>query len=170
MKRLLVAMAGVISLAGGSSYAQGLTAATAFERLKALEGEWVDADGFFGKKGALAVTYRVTGGGTAIMEAFPAGTPAEMLTVYHKDGNDLVLTHYCSEGNQPRMRASQMTANSVSFDFAGGTNIDPNVTSHMHAVKIEFLGPDEIRATWVNWDHGKEAPEHRAVFRVTRKK
>jgi len=43
--------------------------------LKALEGEWVDADGFFGKKGALAVTYRVTGGGTAIMEASRPARP-----------------------------------------------------------------------------------------------
>ncbi len=137
------------------AYAQEAPAATAFERLKALEGEWIDPDGIFGEKGAVAVTYRV-------------GTPAEMVTVYHKDGDDLVLTHYCSAGNQPRMRAKTVSGNTLAFDFDGGTNIDPAVTSHMHSVKFEFLGPDEIRATWGNWEKGK--PNHEGVYRVVRKK
>ena len=172
MKRFLAVVVGVISLAGGSSSAQGggQPAATAFDRLKALDGDWVDVDGAFGKKGAVAVTYRVTGGGTAVVESFPVGTPGEMVTVYHKEGNDLVLTHYCSAGNQPRMRATQIAGNAISFDFDGGMNVDPKVSSHMHSVKLEFLGPDEIRATWVNWDKGRADPEHLGVFRVIRKK
>jgi hypothetical protein len=141
-------------------------AATAFERLKALEGEWVDAEGIFGKKGAVAVTYKVTGGGTSVVETFPVGTPGEMVTVYHKDGDALVLTHYCSNGTQPRMRAATVAGDVLSFDFDGGTNIDPTVTSHMHAVTFEFLGPDEIRATWQNWQKGRS--DHAGVFRVTR--
>ena len=170
MKRHLAVVACVFSLAGGSSHAQGQPAAAAFERLKALQGDWVDVDGAFGNKGAVAVTYRVTGGGTAVVESFPAGTPGEMVTVYHKDGNDLVLTHYCSAGNQPRMRASQIAGDVIRFDFDGGLNVDPKVTSHMHAVKLELLGPDEIRATWVNWNKGKADPEHLGVFKVVRKK
>lgn len=150
------------------AYAQEAPAATAFERLKALEGEWIDPDGIFGEKGAVAVTYRITGGGTTVVETFPVGTPAEMVTVYHKDGDDLVLTHYCSAGNQPRMRAKTVSGNTLAFDFDGGTNIDPAVTSHMHSVKFEFLGPDEIRATWGNWEKGK--PNHEGVYRVVRKK
>jgi hypothetical protein len=148
--------------------AQEQPAATAFERLKALEGEWMDVEGIFGKQGAVAVTYRVTGGGTAVVESFPVGTPGEMVTVYHKDGNDLVLTHYCSAGNQPRMRAKTVSGNTLAFEFDGGANIDRATTSHMHSVKFEFLGPDEIRATWGNWEKGK--PNHEGVYRVVRKK
>ncbi len=111
---------------------------------------------------------RITGGGTTVVETFPVGTPAEMVTMYHKDGNDLVLTHYCSAGNQPRMRAKTVTGNTLVFDFDGGANIDPAVTSHMHSVKFEFLGPDEIRATWGNWENGK--PNHEGVYRVVRRK
>jgi hypothetical protein len=143
-------------------------AAAAFERLKALEGAWVDADGAFGPKGAVAATYRVTGGGTTVVETFPVGTKEEMVTVYHKDGDDLVLTHYCSAGNQPRMRARTFAGNVLNFEYDGGTNIDPKVTSHMHSAKFEFLGPDEIRATWQNWSKG--VSDHAGVYRVVRKK
>lgn len=143
-------------------------AAAAFEHLKALEGTWVDPDGAFGPKGAVAATYRVTGGGTTVVETFPVGSKEEMVTVYHKDGDDLVLTHYCSAGNQPRMRARRFAGNVLAFEFDGGTNIDPKVTSHMHAATIEFLGPDEIRSTWQNWSNG--ARDHAGVFRVVRQK
>jgi hypothetical protein len=148
--------------------AQSLTAAEAFQKLKALEGEWVDADGAFGPKGAIAVTYRVTSGGHTVVETFPVNTPHEMVTAYHLDGPSLVLTHYCSGGNQPHMRATAFTSNTAAFEFDGGTNIDPGVTSHMHAVKIEFVSADEIRGTWTNWSGGK--PDgHQASFRIVRK-
>ena len=39
-------------LAGGSVRAQGSPAADMFERLKGLEGEWIDVDGILGPKGA----------------------------------------------------------------------------------------------------------------------
>ncbi len=74
-----------------------------FERLKTLQGDWIDVDGVFGEKGKVAVTYRVTGGGNTIVETFPVGTPFEMMTVYHKDGAGLALTHFCAGGTQPRM-------------------------------------------------------------------
>jgi len=158
----------VALLLPGTALAQTTTAADAFERLKSLEGEWLDVEGVFGTKGATAVTYRITGGGTTVVETFPVGTPGEMVTIYHKDGNDLVLTHYCSAGNQPRMRAKAMSGNTLAFDFDGGTNIDPATTSHMHAVTLEILSPDELRANWHNWRNGK--PDHAAAFRVVRKK
>jgi len=163
-------LAGLICAAMAVVGAQGSgqPAAAAFERLKALEGEWVDPDGAFGPKGAVAATYRVTGGGTTVVESFPVGTKEEMVTVYHKDGNDLVLTHYCSAGNQPRMRAKTFDGTVLAFEYDGGTNIDPKTTSHMHAATIEFLGPDEIRATWQNWSGGTN--DHTGVFRVVRKR
>jgi hypothetical protein len=160
-----------LSLLPVSALAQGAAqpAATAFDRLKALEGEWVDAEGAFGPKGAVAVTYKVTSGGNSVVEVFPVGSPGEMVTVYHKDGGDIVLTHYCSAGNQPRMRAKSISEDVMMFEFDGGMNIDPKVTSHMHEMKMEFLGPDEIRATWQNWSKGGPDSD-RGVFKVTRKK
>jgi hypothetical protein len=143
-------------------------AADGFAKLKALQGDWIDVDGIFGEKGKVAVTYRVTGAGHTVVETFPVGTPHEMVTVYHLDGNRLVLTHYCTSNTQPRMVSTGLQGNTLAFDFAGGTNIDPAATSHMHNARIEFISADEIKGTWVNWTHGKS--DHAATFRVVRKK
>ena len=62
--------------------------------------------------------------------------------------NDLVLTHYCMEGNQPRMRARNATGSRFDFQFDGGTNIDPRRDRHMHSASLELLGDDEIRTEW----------------------
>ena len=138
------------------------------ERLKALQGDWIDVDGVFGEKGKVAVTYRVTGAGHTVVETFPVGTLYEMVTVYHLDGPKLVLTHYCTSNNQPRMTSQGLRGNTLAFEFSGGSNIDVATTSHMHAATIEFISADEIKGTWVNWKQGKA--DHSATFRVVRKK
>lgn len=144
-------------------------AASAFDRFKALTGEWIDVDGAAGPKGAVLATYRLTGGGSAVVETMFPGARHEMTTIYHRDGNDLVLTHYCAAGNQPRMRARTVKANTVGFEFDGGTHFDPAVDMHMHDATIEFISADEIRAEWRSWDKGKPAP-HAPSFRLQRKK
>ena len=63
---------------------------------------------------------------------FP-GSPHEMVTVYHADGPDLVLTHYCMEGNQPRMRAQGRQRLALRIPVRRGTNIDPQRDRHMHS-------------------------------------
>jgi len=40
-----------------------------------------------------------------VIEKLFAGQPKEMTTIYHLDGGQLVLAHYCSLGNQPHMVA-----------------------------------------------------------------
>lgn len=165
---ILGAMLGVLLANAAVGAQEKSVAVQGFERLKALEGEWIDVDGTFGAKGAVAVTYKVTGGGHAVVETFPVNTPHEMVTIYHLDGDQLTLTHYCSSNTQPRMRSKGLAGNVLAFQFADGANIDPAKTSHMHAAKIEFVSADEIRGTWDNWDNGKA--DHSATFRVVRKK
>jgi hypothetical protein len=121
----------------------------AFERFKGLVGEWVAAeDGEMSRKGDLVARYALTAGGTALVETVFPGSAHEMVTVYHADGDDLVLTHYCVEGNQPRMRARNATGPRFDFRFDGGTNIDPRRDRHMHQASLELVGDDEIRSEW----------------------
>lgn len=174
----LSAIAFVVSAAvSGSTFAipasadtqSSQPAASAFERLKAMEGEWIDVTGAFGAKGAVVATYKVTGAGNTIIETFPVNTPHEMTTVYHRDGSHVVLTHYCSGATQPRMRAREVHGNVLNFDFDGGTNIDPATTSHMHNMRWEFISKDEIKAEWHNWADGKEDPRHLGRMHLKRK-
>ena len=56
---------------GGLRLTQAKSPAVAgFDKLKALEGQWVDADGVFGEKGKVVVTYKVTGPATPSSKPF----------------------------------------------------------------------------------------------------
>jgi hypothetical protein len=127
-----------------------------FEKLRALAGEWVSAeDGPLAKKGDLVARYAVTASGSAVVETVFPGSAHEMVTVYHADGRDLVLTHYCMNGNQPRMRAKGAGASRLEFAFDGGTNIDPTRDRHMHSAVLDLASADEIRSEWTELKEGK---------------
>jgi len=126
------------------------------DRLKSLAGDWIAAeDGPMTKKGDLVARYAVTAGGTAVVETILPGQEHEMVTVYHADGPDLVLTHYCMEGNQPRMRARNASGSHFAFAYDGGTNIDPKRDRHMHSATLDLLGADEIASEWTELADGK---------------
>ena len=106
----------------------------AFDRLKSLVGEWVaaeDSPNF--KRGELVSRCELTGGGSALIDTLFPGKPYEMTAVYHRDGADLALTHYCASGNQPHMRARAPApdASVLELAFDGGTNLDASRDSHM---------------------------------------
>jgi len=144
----------------------------AFDRLQALAGEWIaaeDTPSF--KQGELVARYTLTGGGSALVDVLFPGKPYEMTTVYHRDGADLALTHYCAGGNQPRMRATAPAADASVFEFAfdGGTNLDASRDSHMHSARIQLVNADELIGEWQGWSGGKpDGPPMR--FHLLRKK
>ena len=134
------------------------TAKAAFEKLKTLAGEWRGKASHGDAPLDTTVVYRVVGAGSAVTETLFPGTPHEMLTVYHLDGDRLVLTHYCAAGNQPRMtldlKASSPTL--LVFEFSGGTNLDPAKDMHMHSGRIHLAGPDTLANEWDSHQGGKK--------------
>jgi hypothetical protein len=139
----------------------------ALERLKALAGAWegtvVSETGPRTK-----VVYGVTAAGTAVTESLFPGTDHEMLTVYHLEGNDLVLTHYCAMGNQPRMKLAQASGADpfeLHFEFAGGTNLVAGKDAHMHSGRMTLRGADRLEAEWAVYDKGKQAGSNRFFLR-----
>jgi hypothetical protein len=147
---------------------QSASAAAPFDWFKKLAGEWVAAeDGEMFKKGDVVARYTVTAAGSAVVETVFPGSPHEMVTVYHADGPDLVLTHYCMEGNQPRMRAKNPKGSRFDFAFDGGTGVDPKKDRHMNSASVEFVGVDELRTVWTEIEAGK--PVFVAKSRLVRK-
>lgn len=121
----------------------------AFERLKSLAGEWRGKAGHGEAASPAVVRWETISGGTAVMETLFPGTPHEMRSIYHMDGGNLVMTHYCAMGNQPRVRlAAASTPDDLVFEFAGGTNLDPKKDMHIHSGRIRFAGADQLEAEW----------------------
>jgi len=126
----------------------------AFEKLKGLAGHW-EANS---KDGITTTSYEIVANGSAVLERIHVpGDKGEMLTVYHLDGDRLVLTHYCEAGNQPRMQAEPFdpSSNQLRFDFAGGGNLADLNVGHMHSVVFTFAGADALHADWAWQENGK---------------
>jgi hypothetical protein len=82
-----------------------------------------------------------------------------MFSVYHMDGDELLMTHYCAIGNAPKMKFEPTgTPGEIAFAFNGGTNFDPNVDAHAHEGKTQVIGPDEVRTQSVGYSEGKPTP------------
>lgn len=129
-------------------------AAAAFDRLKTLTGVWEATS----DKGKVTSSIELVSNGTALLEKITVPGDGEMVTVYYLEGNRLVLTHYCSAGNQPHMQAAAFDPNSnqIRFDFAGITNAAP-ADGHMHSAVIKFAGSDAFDSDWTFFKDGKSA-------------
>jgi hypothetical protein len=139
-----------------------------FERFKQLAGEWVGVSDKPEHAGGGAV-FKVTSAGSAVEETMMPGTPYEMINMIHPDGDDIVLTHYCAEGNQPQMKApDKIEGKDVAFQFVRGGNMKSINDSHMHSVTYTFVDKDRLRTKWVNYENGK--PAGTVVFEYQRKK
>jgi len=127
-----------------------------YERMRQLIGIW-EGTSNMGKEGQpVRVEYRLTAGGSAIVETLFPGTSEEMISVYHDNKGRLSMTHYCMLQNQPSMKLQQAGANTLDFVFAKGSGINPNKDAHMHALTISFVDKDHIVQNWTLFEGGKE--------------
>ena len=137
-----------------------------FEKIKKLAGAWQAETKEMAK---VAVVYRVVAGGSTVMETILPGTDHEMVTMYHLDGDDLVLTHYCVIGNQPRMKAQKDSKEgTLDFRCVGGTNMKCPTDNHMHSAFLTFVDADHLTAEWTNLQGGKV--DHTMKFEYVRQK
>src|SRR5436305_10042303 len=90
-----------------------------FEKMKTLAGSW---KGKTSEGRPVEVSYRVTSGGSALMSEIKG--KEDMITMFHLDGDRLMMTHYCGAGNQPRMKAeASPDGKTIPFEFLDATNL-----------------------------------------------
>jgi hypothetical protein len=174
MKRtiLFLSVVALVAAAGGAE----ITAENAFATLKGMAGTWQgtpegvgeEAEAEAAAAGEVTHEIRVSAAGTVVMETMAPGTEHEMINMYHLDGADLVLTHYCAGGNQPTMRLDRVasSAERLVFDFSGGTNLDPAADPHIHAAEITLPADGELVSAWTSWSGGE--PAGGMTFHLTR--
>ncbi len=129
-----------------------------FERMKQLIGAWEGTSSEMGKEGGkVRVEYRLTSGGSALVETLFPGSAGEMVSVYHDRKGKLVMTHYCMLRNQPHVKLTKADAQTIELVFDKKRNdIDPAKETHMHAVRITFTDKDHIIERWTKFEKGKD--------------
>jgi hypothetical protein len=184
MNRKLIAMTGMVAItlggllgraglarAGADAGAKdGVAAKAAFARLKTLAGTWkgqlISTDAAAKPKECPAghgaestVTYRLTGAGSDLVETQFPGTCHEMVSVYHLDGEDLRMTHYCAMGNQPRVKLDRAHSrpDHLIFVFDGGSNLNPEKDMHIHGLEVTFHQDGRVTSAWQGYMGGKLA-------------
>jgi hypothetical protein len=186
----LAIAAGAIVILGGAGLAgagddgaakEGVEAKTAFAKLKKLKGTWkaeLDATGEAAKlkeaeehkpdhKAEESVIFKLTGAGSALVETQMPGAPHEMVSVYHLDGDDLRMTHYCAAGNQPRLKLDRAKSSPehLVFVFDGGTNLDPKKDMHIHGLEITFHEDGRVTSAWEGYMGGKSFGTTKFIMR-----
>ncbi len=142
-----------------------------FEKIKKMVGTWVEADKDGKPTDKVISVVRMTAGGSAVHETLFPGDAMEMVSVYHKDKDDVVMTHYCMLGNQPRMKADLSSpANKIRWVFAGGTNLDPSKDAHMHGAVVTIIDEDHVQIEGESWEGGKPSAENCGTLKLVRKK
>jgi reactive intermediate/imine deaminase len=125
----------------------------AWERLKALAGDW---EGRHTDGTTTRVSYRLVSDGTALMETADAPDSSQMVTVYHPDGDGVLMTHYCSMGNQPRMRARGLVEGRLDFAFVDAANLKSPEDRVMSRLVLGFPASDRLVQEWTSRAAGRQ--------------
>ena len=164
----LAALFAAVTLLAGENHSHAAMTNTGFEKMKSLVGEWEGTADEGGNKIPVTASYRLVSNGTALEETLKTPHDMDMITMYVADGNRLAMTHYCAEGNQPRMRAAVPAggANRLDFQYVDATNVSGD-SGYMRGLVVTFKDPDHFTQTWTHRVAGKDET---SVFEFARKK
>jgi hypothetical protein len=155
----LIAAIALLLVAGGADQPAPkpqTPAQRCFDIIKSLEGVWVgrNSEGL-----PSTMTYKIIAGGSCVMETteFQAHADTTMVTMYHMDGEHLMLTHYCVARNQPRMRATEIGDDgaAVTFTFLDGTGMADRDVGHMDSAWFHFIDANRMASKWSWYQGGK---------------
>ena len=141
-----------------------IDSSAAFARLKTLAGEWRAETG----NGQAHVAYELIAGGNTLLERETVDKMPPMITVYHLDGDRLLLTHYCMLNNQPRMQARDFNRESgeLRFEFLDVTNLKGADAGHMHNATLRFVDDNHFVSEWDFYEKGQRKSTE--TFKYTR--
>lgn len=135
----------------------GPTAAEVFARLGTLAGDWT---GTFENGRTHRVNYRLSAGGTVLVETWALAPGRESITIYYVDGDELLATHYCPQGNQPRLRLISGTKQDR-FDFAlkDGGNLSVPGGWHQHLMWLQLGDADSFMRSETYVENGSTSAQ-----------
>ena len=173
MTRIGIALAFVLGIgvaaavAGPEQMTEPVRSSADLERIKSLAGRWEGTTQHAsGAQEPAAVEYKLTSGGSAVVETLFPGTPHEMVSVYHDVSGKLAMTHYCMLGNQPQLRLTGGDSRYVELSLADSPGIDAAKDQHMHALTLTWADADHVTQRWASYRNGK--PDETTTITVSR--
>jgi hypothetical protein len=160
MRALLASTA--LALAAENQAADSVDAT--WDRLRSLVGEW---EGQYSEGFTARVSYRLVSNGTALLETLESAHDDQMVTLYHRDGSTLLMTHYCSMGNQTRMRSRGLEGVRLVFAYVDTSNVKDKDELVMSGLALSFPGPDLLVHEWTSREGSREQTGR---FEFSRKK
>ena len=144
--------------------------AAVMEHLGSLAGEWEMQDES-GNWNTSSV-FTLSSNGSVVREIMFPGSPNEMTNLYHMDGTDIVATHYCAIGNQPRMVASGLETTddgpAIAFGFDSVSNLRESQSHVMGELRLVFIDDNTLREEWTSMTPDGEV-ENVMTFDMRRK-
>ena len=130
----------------------------AFEQLKSLTGSW---EGKIPSGATAQLTYEVVSNGSVVMERLKPSNEPEMITMYSLDQGRMVVTHYCSAGNQPTMQTDPVMAAAGKYEFHFVRVAGTRKPDEGHMVGLTLILPDKNHLTqiWTFAENGKNDSE-----------
>jgi hypothetical protein len=131
MPQIRAAQAKTLPAAPGSSE-------TAFQAFKGFEGKWAIRSRQ--KTLPFEMTYEGGSKGSIVTEQF-----GKELSVFYRDGQSLLMTHYCNAGNQPRLRLKENNGPGVfEFQMFDITNLQTADADHVERVVYRIVDDKTI--------------------------
>ena len=135
--------------AGETTEKASVKASSEFETVKSFAGKWEGTSKKSnGTEQPAVVEYRVTSGGSAVMETLFPGTPHEMVSVYHDKNGKLAMTHYCMLGNQPELELGNSSSDHIDLESSNQTRIALAGQMYMSSLVLEQPAKDQLIQTW----------------------
>ncbi|MCA9639707.1 MAG: hypothetical protein H6718_16835 [Polyangiaceae bacterium] len=96
----------------------------------------------------LTESFSLVSNESVLVEDFVPPNGRKTVSVYHPDQQSLMLTHYCGQGNQPRLRAAEVNADSIVLRFLDATNVSGDasvlVEKRLHFIDADAFDQTEI--------------------------
>ena len=142
------------------------TAVEAFRLLTQLEGRWLGSGGRLGTEPQETVhELTVAAGDSVVMEVMDPDGERE-LNVYHLVEGDLMLTHYCGAGIQPRLKLDigRAAPGVLPFLLVDGSGFDPDVDRHIHSARLVVRHGGQLESWWTAEKEGQVVMESRFLL------
>jgi hypothetical protein len=107
----------------------------------------------------IEMTYESASKGSIVTEQF-----GQELSVFYRDGQSLLMTHFCNAGNQPRLRLRENTQPGIfEFQMFDITNLQSADADHVERVVYRIIDGKMIDLEIV-WKNGKSEESEKYIL------